>query len=87
MFLSEKRVETSGEGIQYKLICQFEGRNGKSVCKEPDDEKLAKIINQVYLDPPSQHPYTFRANPPRLVGQIGVPKIVDKILGKWFTIL
>lgn len=75
------RVETSGEGIQYKLVCQFEGKSGKSLCEEQDDEKLSKIINQVYLDPPSQHPYTFRANPPPIEGQIGVPRIVDKILG------
>ena len=76
------RVETSGEGLQYKLICQFEGENGKSLCEEQDDERLSKIIKSTYLDSPSPHPYTFRANPPPIEGQIGVPRIVDKILGK-----
>ena len=85
MFLA-KRVKTSGEGIQYKLICQFEGKTGKSVCEEQDDEKLSKIIKSTYLDSPSSHPYTFRANPPPLEGQIGVPRIVDKILGTFLYI-
>ena len=86
LFLA-KRVETSGEGIQYKLICQFQGKSGKSVCEERDDEKLSKIIKSTYLDSPSPHPYAFRANPPELNGQVGVPTIVDKILGKisYFT--
>ena len=75
------RIENRGEGFQYKLICQFEGKNGKSVCEEQDDEKLSKIIKSTYLDSPSPYPYTFRANPPPIEGQIGVPKIVDKILG------
>ena len=85
MFLA-KRVKTSGEGIQYKLICQFEGKTGKSVCEEQDDEKLSKIIKSTYLDSPSPRPYTFRANPPPLEGQIGVPRIVDKILGTFLYI-
>ena len=62
-------------------MCQFNGKGGKSLCEQEDDNKLAKIINQVYFDPPSPHPYTFRANPPSIEGQMGVPIVVDKILG------
>ena len=42
---------------------------------------MAKIIKRVYLDPPSTEEYRFRANPPFLGGQIGVPELVDKLLG------
>ena len=66
----------------YKLLCEIRGRNNKSVCEEADDSLLATVIQNVYLDPPSSKPYAFRSNPPNLDGQIGVPSIVDKILGK-----
>ena len=66
----------------YKLLCEIRGGNNKSVCEEADDSRLAKVIQNVYLDPPSSKPYAFRSNPPNLDGQIGVPSIVDRILGK-----
>ena len=66
----------------YKLLCEIRGRNNKSVCEEADDSLLATVIQNVYLDPPSSKPYAFRSNPPNLDGQIGVPSIVDEILGK-----
>ena len=66
----------------YKLLCEIRGRNDKSVCEEADDSLLATVIQNVYLDPPSSKPYAFRSNPPNLDGQIGVPSIVDEILGK-----
>ena len=67
------------------MLCAFEGRNGKSVCEEPDDEKLSKIISKVYLDRPTGYPYNFQKTPPELRGQIGVPSIVDKLLGQYFN--
>ena len=70
--------------MQYKLICQFEGKTGKSLCDVQDDEKLSKIIKSTYLHSPSPYPYTFRYNPPQIDGQVGVPRIVDTILGKFF---
>ena len=63
-------------------MCAIEGKTGKSICEEPDDNKLAKIISKAYLDRPSGDPYSFKNNPPELRGQIGVPHIVDKLLGK-----
>ena len=66
----------------YKLLCEFRGGNNKSVCEEAYDSLIATIIQNVYLDPPSSKPYAFRSSPPNLDGQIGVPSIVDKILGK-----
>ena len=66
----------------YKLLCEIRGRNNKSVCEEADDSRLAKVVKNIYLDPPSSKPYAFRSNPPNLDGQIGVPSIVDRILGK-----
>ena len=71
--------------LEPRLLCAFVGKNGKSVCKEPDDETLAHIISKVYLDRPSGHPYFFQQNPPKLDGQIGVPPIVDKLLGECIT--
>lgn len=70
------------QDLSYRLLCAFDGRNGKSVCEEPDDEKLAHIISKVYLDRPTGHPYSFQQNPPKVDGQIGVPPIVDKLLGQ-----
>jgi len=74
-------ISKNEEMVSFRLLCAFEGRNGKSVCEEPDDEKLSKIISKVYLDRPTGNPYNFQKNPPELRGQIGVPPIVDKLLG------
>ena len=48
----------------------------------PDDQ-LANIISKVFTDHPSNPdlPYNFRSSNPSTNGQIGVPPIVDKILG------
>ena len=76
-------MRSSNSEIQgFKLLCLFTTtRNGKSVCEDRDEETIANIINKVYLDPPSTHPYRFRVDPPVINGQIGVPKIVDSLLG------
>ena len=63
------------------MLCTYAGKNSKSVCEEEDDDKVSRIIQQAFLDPPSKKKYNFRKNPPKLVGQIGVPIIVDTILG------
>ena len=78
--MPENSLTRSHQG--YKLLCEIRGGNNKSVCEEADDSRLAKVIQNVYLDPPSSKPYAFRSNPPNLDGQIGVPSIVDEILGK-----
>ena len=78
-------ISKNEEMVSFRLLCAFEGRNGKSVCEEPDDEKLSKIISKVYLDRPTGNPYNFQKNPPELRGQIGVPPIVDKLLGQYFS--
>ena len=54
----------------------------QSLCVSGDTGELAKIIKNVYIDPPSSKRYNFTENPPRLYGQIGVPSAVDRILGK-----
>ena len=80
MTLPENSLTRSYKG--YKLLCEIRGRNNKSVCEEADDSRLATVVKNIYLDPPSSKPYAFRSNPPNLDGQIGVPSFVDKILGK-----
>ena len=65
-------------------LCEVLGKNGKSICEEPDNEKLSDIISRLYLKHPTGHPYSFESNPPELRGQIGVPHIVDKLLGDFF---
>ena len=47
------------------------------------DHQLADIISKVFTDHPKHPPlpYNFRSSNPSLKGQIGVPPIVDKILG------
>ena len=65
----------------FKLLCLFKGNNGKSVCDDEEAEVMSTIINKVYLDPPSEKPYSFDVNPPILNGQTGVPKIIDTLLG------
>ena len=80
MTLPENSLTRSYKG--YKLLCEIRGRNNKSVCEDSDDSRLATVVKNIYLDPPSSKPYAFHSNPPNLDGQIGVPSIVDKILGK-----
>ena len=79
-FNIDMRSSTS-EIQSFKFLCLFEGNSGKSVCEDKDDAMMAKVIRKVYLDPPSVKPYGFRVNPPALNGQIGVPKIIDELLG------
>ena len=71
----------ASEVPSYRLLCAFAGKNEKSICEESDDEKLAQVISKAYLDRPTGDPYSFQLNPPKLTGQIGVPLIVDKLLG------
>ena len=71
----------SSEIQNFKLLCLFKSKNGKSVCEDEEAEVMPAIINKVYLDPPSEKPYGFDVNPPVLNGQTGVPKIIDKLLG------
>ena len=80
--ISEKRAISRMVDMvsSFNLVCDFEGRNGKSICKEPDDEKLSEIIAKDYFDRPTGLPYSFKNNPPELKGQIGAPQIVDKLL-------
>ena len=72
-----KKLETNDS---FAILCAIEGRNGKSICEEPDDKKLSEIISKDYLDLPTDKPYSFKRQPPELKGQIGVPEIVDKVL-------
>ena len=72
---------SSSEVQSYKFLCLFQGKGGKSVCEKEDEDRMAKIIQSIYLDPPSQKMYKFNVNPPVLGGQIGVPKLVDDLLG------
>ena len=71
---------SSSEVQSYKFLCLFQGKGGKSVCEKEDEDRMAKIIQSIYLDPPSQKMYKFNVNPPVLGGQIGVPKLVDELL-------
>ena len=67
----------------FSFLCKVHGKTGKSICEEPDNEKLSDIISRLYLKHPTGHPYSFENNPPELRGQIGVPHIVDKLLGNF----
>ena len=68
----------------YKLLCEFSDNSTKSVCQMGDEIMLARIIRNVFLDKPVPGAsYNFDYNPPNVDGQIGVPQIVDKILGKF----
>ena len=57
--------------------------NGDSVCEGGDVSELANIIKNVFIDKPSNQSYNFDYNPPYIYGQIGVPEVVDRILGKY----
>ena len=75
--------EASYRAIQsYKLLCMFKDNNGDSVCESGDESNLENIIKNVFIDKPSNNPYNFDYNPPNVYGQIGVPEVVDRILGK-----
>ena len=66
----------------YKLLCLIQDINNQSVCESGDINDLSNIVKAVYLEPPSTQPYHFTNNPPILNGQIGVPPVVDRILGR-----
>ena len=77
---AEKRIKYNHK-LKYKSICNSKGRNGSSLCKESDDDRLSEIIKGQFLDNPHNDHYNFTKNPPDLNGQIGVPMIIDTILG------
>ena len=47
------------------------------------DDIMLDIVRKVFIDSPTQYQkaYNFKTSSPFLDGQIGVPPIVDKILG------
>ena len=51
--------------------------------RDISDDILAEIVRSKFIDNPKSPPlpYNFARSKPRLNGQIGVPRIVDKILG------
>ena len=78
--IAEKRISYNHQ-LKYKSICNSKGRNGSSLCNESDDDRLSEIIKGQSLDGPNNAYYNFTKNPPDLDGQIGVPMIIDTILG------
>ena len=60
----------------------FKDKNGDSVCESGDEAELANIIKNVFIDKASNNSYNFDYNPPYVYGQIGVPEVVDRILGR-----
>ena len=66
----------------YKIFCSIieEGSNS-SICENDGDyQTLSKVIRNVYLEGPSGN--RTLASKLDLGGQIGVPQLVDSILGK-----
>ena len=52
--------------------------------REIADDLLEDIVRNVFIDNPPEPPdnkYNFKSSTPALDGQIGVPPVVDKILG------
>ena len=52
--------------------------------REIPGDLLEDIVRNVFIDNPPEPPenqYNFKHSPPALDGQLGVPPIVDKILG------
>ena len=66
----------------YKILCSIieEGSNNSICEKDGDYQTLSKVIRNVYLEGPSGN--RTLASKPDLGGQIGVPQLVDNILGK-----
>ena len=66
----------------YKILCSIieEGSNGSICEKNGEYQTLSKIIRNVYLEGPSGN--RTLSSKPDLGGQIGVPQLVDGILGK-----
>ena len=63
-------------------MCLMNNKDGKNVCESVDEQFLINIINTSLIDVGSNQGYNFDRNPPLLQGQLGVPQIVDKLLGK-----
>ena len=66
----------------YKILCSIidEGSNSSICEKDGDYQTLSKVIRNVYLEGPSGN--RTLASKLDLGGQIGVPQLVDSILGK-----
>ncbi len=47
------------------------------------EDLLVDVVRNVFVDwlPTPDKEYHFDKNPPKLTGQIGIPVIVDKLLG------
>ena len=59
-----------------------------TICREQTiyDELMADVVRNIFIDNPTEADYNFKSSSPNLDGQIGVPPIVDKILGMQFSI-
>ena len=66
----------------YNILCSIieEGSNSSICEKDGEYLTLSKVIRDVYLEGPSGN--RTLASKPDLGGQIGVPQLVDNILGK-----
>ena len=63
------------------MLCSMRHTTGKSVCETGDETFLKNIIKSSFIDKASNGSYNFDRNPPIIDGQVGVPQIVDKLLG------
>ena len=66
---------------QYKMLCAIKDDKGKSVCETGEENILSRVINNALVDEPSKGKYNFDYNHPNVQGQLGIPQMVDEILG------
>ena len=74
----------SGKTRRFKFLCSIvDAITEISICESSQYDTLSSVINSFYLDVPSGERNI--ASKPDVLGQIGVPKLVDQILGKLFV--
>jgi hypothetical protein len=71
--LEANQINSEGKTVQRDLIGEL----------QQDDPRLIRLIQNWFLEPKpeSSVPYKFSVAVPEIKGQIGIPPIVDQLLG------
>ena len=74
----------SGKTPKFKFLCSIiDTITETSICDSSQYDTLSNVIKNYYLDEPSSE--LNLASKPDIKGQIGVPQLVDEILGMYLA--
>ena len=71
----------SGKTVKFKFLCSIvDAMTANSICDSSQYDTLSTVIKTFHLEGPSGN-LSLRSRIPDVQGQIGVPQLVDQILG------